>query len=64
MNSEIKVHLYLGGKLLDPSDYDKVFICCKEVDWIVNDIYERNMRSLRLLNPTEQERESEEHDST
>lgn len=41
---EFKVRLFLGDQLLDPSDYSKVFINCKDVDRIVNDIYERNLR--------------------
>lgn len=41
---EFKVRLFLGDQLLDPSDYSKVYIHCKDVDRIVNDIYERNLR--------------------
>ncbi len=41
---EIRVKLFLGDEFIDPSEYDKVFICCRDVDRIVNDIYERNLR--------------------
>lgn len=41
---EFKVRLFLGDRLLDPSDYSKVYIHCKDIDRIVNDIYERNLR--------------------
>ena len=41
---EFKVRLFLGDQLLDPSDYSKVYIHCKDIDRIVNDIYERNLR--------------------
>ncbi len=41
---EFKVRLFLGDRLIDPSDYDKVIINCPDVDRIVNDIYERNQR--------------------
>ena len=41
---EFKVRLFLGDQLLDPSDYSKVYIHYKDIDRIVNDIYERNLR--------------------
>ena len=41
---EFKVRLFLGDQLLGPSDYSKVYIHCKDIDRIVNDIYERNLR--------------------
>ncbi len=62
-NMEIKVRLYLGDELLDPSDYDKVFIRCDAVDRIVNDIYERNLRYLQTLNAKEEADETKDGDS-
>ena len=58
---EFKVRLFLGDRLLDPSDYDKVAIHCKDIDRIVNDIYERNLRwrTQNGLPPPEEEVESE-----
>ncbi len=36
---EFKVRLFLDGKLIDPSDYSKVVISSRNIDRIVNRIY-------------------------
>ena len=46
---EFKVRLFLGDELIDPSDYDKIYIHCTDVDRIVNEIYERNQRRPETL---------------
>ena len=39
---QFTVRLYLGGQMVEPSDYKNVHICCPTVDKIVNHIYEVN----------------------
>ena len=46
---EFKVRLFLGDTRIDPSDYDKIYIHCTDVDRIVNEIYERNQRRPETL---------------
>jgi len=37
---DFKVRIFLGGELVEPSDYPKIVITSPAVDRIVNDIYE------------------------
>ena len=39
---EFKVRLFLDGRQIDPADYAKVVISCRDVDMIVNHIYDVN----------------------
>ncbi|MBR4655291.1 MAG: hypothetical protein IKO68_01665 [Oscillospiraceae bacterium] len=39
---EFNVRLLLDGRQLDPADYAKVAISCRDIDMIVNHIYELN----------------------
>ncbi len=43
---EYKVRIFIDGKLVEPSDYPKIFICNKTVDRIVNDVYERVKKAM------------------
>ena len=45
---QFKVRLILDGQVLEPSDYSKVHICCRDVDKIVNHIYAINHMEDRL----------------
>jgi hypothetical protein len=38
---EYKVNVFFDGKLVEPSDYPKIFISCPAVDRIVNAIYDQ-----------------------
>lgn len=38
----IKVRVYLGEKLIEPSELHKICIKCPSIDRIVNDIVDRN----------------------
>lgn len=39
---EFKVRLFLDGRQIDPADYPKVMISCRDIDMIVNHIYDVN----------------------
>ncbi len=43
---EFKARIFYDGRLVDPRDYPKLFICNKTVDRIVNDVYERVMKEM------------------
>ena len=40
---ELKVRIWIDGKLVEPSDYPKVVIANQTVDRIVNDVYQTSM---------------------
>ncbi len=41
---KLKVRLFLDGKPIDPSEYNKIIITCPAVDRIVNDIYDTSAK--------------------
>lgn len=45
---KLHVRLFLDGVMLEPSDCQKIHICCPAVDKIVNHIYELNHMDDRL----------------
>ncbi len=55
---QFKVRLLLDGRVLEPSHYSDVHICCPAVDKIVNHVYEINhMDDLLELSEAEQDEE-------
>lgn len=58
---EFKVRLYLDGKLIDPSDYSKVVISSRNIDRIVNRIYNLSLDGqLDVGSETETDEETEQ----
>ncbi len=51
---EYKARIFIDGKMVEPSDYPKIFICSKTVDRIVNDVYERVKKQLKVEEEEEQ----------
>lgn len=57
---KFKVRLYLGDQLIDPSDYDKVYIHCPGVDVMVNQVYNRlQINDMHPLSKTKRKRTGE-----